>query len=366
MNFQNNNLFRFSLLLSVRFRYHFSVKPVFRSFFGKMKSIKKQPQIMKTLLKNTIFNLCKNGLSFEKRLKIQGLLAVSVDSEVFVVQMDEKFIYSPDGKILENNDKKKNSTNFVTAFDDTSTDDPTEEVTDNNLISDQVTPNDLPSFPLEPLPSSLTEFVDSQKNDNVDFSERIKAEVVEDNDDVCDSDRSNNDKWGIINIKNEIETKKTVEEVTDQNNFSDDFSNQLTSNNIVPISTFPTYLNTIETSYGSMNNFNGTEANHIYSPNNKTECDSSFPFVDVKFKFDELQDNTSQLFLNQTTPCIKNDLTFSTSQCDFKHSPSLYSKRSVKNNQKSSIKKDVFTYNEKGERVKSFVCQYTDCTKVCF
>ena len=91
--------------------------------------MKKQPETMETLLQNTIFNLCKNGLSFEKRLKIQGLLAISVDSEVFVVQMDENFYYAADGRLLKNNGEPTDSSMMSFAVGDDTV--PSEELTTN-------------------------------------------------------------------------------------------------------------------------------------------------------------------------------------------------------------------------------------------
>jgi hypothetical protein len=52
--------------------------------------MKRDQERVKNLLTDTVTLLCKNGLQFQKRLKVQGLLGITLDdNEVFLVQIDE-------------------------------------------------------------------------------------------------------------------------------------------------------------------------------------------------------------------------------------------------------------------------------------
>lgn len=51
---------------------------------------------VRTLLCDTVKLLCKNGLSYDKELKVQGLLGITLDeNEVFIVHINEKLDSSP-------------------------------------------------------------------------------------------------------------------------------------------------------------------------------------------------------------------------------------------------------------------------------
>lgn len=52
--------------------------------------MKPEQERVRTLLLSTITQLCQNGLLFKKDIKVQGLLAITVDDDdIFVVQLDE-------------------------------------------------------------------------------------------------------------------------------------------------------------------------------------------------------------------------------------------------------------------------------------
>lgn len=53
--------------------------------------MKPEQERVKNLLTDTVALLCRNGLQFQRGLKIQGLLGITIDeSEVFLVSLDEK------------------------------------------------------------------------------------------------------------------------------------------------------------------------------------------------------------------------------------------------------------------------------------
>lgn len=52
--------------------------------------MKRDQERVKNLLTDTVTLLCRNGLQFQKRMKVQGLLGITLDdNEVFLVQIDE-------------------------------------------------------------------------------------------------------------------------------------------------------------------------------------------------------------------------------------------------------------------------------------
>lgn len=52
--------------------------------------MKAEQERVKTLLLSTVTQLCQNGLIFKKDIKVQGLLAITIDdSDIFVVQLNE-------------------------------------------------------------------------------------------------------------------------------------------------------------------------------------------------------------------------------------------------------------------------------------
>ena len=56
-----------------------------------MGSVSEEQERVKNLLLDTVTLLCKNGLSFKKQLKVQGLLGITMDEDnVFIVHINEK------------------------------------------------------------------------------------------------------------------------------------------------------------------------------------------------------------------------------------------------------------------------------------
>lgn len=54
--------------------------------------VKPEQDRVRNLLTDTVTLLCKNGLTYNKEMKVQGLLGITLDEdEVFVVHIDEKF-----------------------------------------------------------------------------------------------------------------------------------------------------------------------------------------------------------------------------------------------------------------------------------
>ena len=54
--------------------------------------VKPEQERVRNLLTDTVTLLCKNGLTYGKEMKVQGLLGITLDEdEVFVVHIDEKF-----------------------------------------------------------------------------------------------------------------------------------------------------------------------------------------------------------------------------------------------------------------------------------
>lgn len=54
--------------------------------------MKPEQERVKGLLTETVMLLCKNGLQFNKEMKVQGLLGITLDeNEVFLIHFDEKF-----------------------------------------------------------------------------------------------------------------------------------------------------------------------------------------------------------------------------------------------------------------------------------
>ena len=52
--------------------------------------LKPDQERVRTLLTDTVTLLCKNGLQFEKNIKVQGLLGITLDDDdVFVVHINE-------------------------------------------------------------------------------------------------------------------------------------------------------------------------------------------------------------------------------------------------------------------------------------
>lgn len=55
-----------------------------------MASAKEEQERIRSLLLDTVTLLCKNGLTFRKQLKVQGLLGITLDEDnVFIVHFDE-------------------------------------------------------------------------------------------------------------------------------------------------------------------------------------------------------------------------------------------------------------------------------------
>lgn len=56
------------------------------------------------LIVETVSLLCKNGLSYTKQLKVQGVLAVTIDeNEIFLVHINESIDYTPEVESAKNN-----------------------------------------------------------------------------------------------------------------------------------------------------------------------------------------------------------------------------------------------------------------------
>jgi len=63
--------------------------------------VKPEQDRVRNLLTDTVTLLCKNGLTYNKEMKVQGLLGITLDEdEVFVVHIDEKFSDLLSGKEL--------------------------------------------------------------------------------------------------------------------------------------------------------------------------------------------------------------------------------------------------------------------------
>ena len=63
--------------------------------------VKPEQDRVRNLLTDTVTLLCKNGLTYGKEMKVQGLLGITLDEdEVFVVHFNEKFDDSVTGKEL--------------------------------------------------------------------------------------------------------------------------------------------------------------------------------------------------------------------------------------------------------------------------
>ena len=59
-------------------------------------AMKPDQERVKNLLTDTVTLLCKNGLTFSNKLRIEGLLGVSIDDkDVFFVHISENFLQSP-------------------------------------------------------------------------------------------------------------------------------------------------------------------------------------------------------------------------------------------------------------------------------
>ena len=54
-----------------------------------------------SLISDTVSLLCRNGLQFKSELKVQGLLGISLDNEVFLVQIEKRFGEVPSVKLTE-------------------------------------------------------------------------------------------------------------------------------------------------------------------------------------------------------------------------------------------------------------------------
>ena len=60
------------------------------SFFLLQKMAKEEQSRVRSLLLDTVSLLCKNGLTFKKQLKIQGLLGITLDEDdVFIVHIND-------------------------------------------------------------------------------------------------------------------------------------------------------------------------------------------------------------------------------------------------------------------------------------
>jgi len=67
-----------------------------------------------SLLSDTVMLLCKNGLQFHSRLKIEGLIGVTVDSTVFLIHLNEEILDQSGNALLcqENTSDDRFSTGF--------------------------------------------------------------------------------------------------------------------------------------------------------------------------------------------------------------------------------------------------------------
>lgn len=81
--------------------------------------MKAEAERVRTLLMDTVILLCKNGLRFEKELKVEGLIGITVDTDVFLVNINEQFSYCNDPVVLKQEQENSSLTyeNSVMPFD---------------------------------------------------------------------------------------------------------------------------------------------------------------------------------------------------------------------------------------------------------
>lgn len=69
--------------------------------------MKPDQERVKNLLADTVTLLCKNGLNFRKKLRVQGLIAITLDEDdVFIVQIDERLPSADDSTAVEDMEKE--------------------------------------------------------------------------------------------------------------------------------------------------------------------------------------------------------------------------------------------------------------------
>lgn len=69
--------------------------------------MKPDQERVKNLLADTVTLLCKNGLNFRKKLRVQGLIAITLDDDdVFIVQIDERLPSADDSTAVEDMEKE--------------------------------------------------------------------------------------------------------------------------------------------------------------------------------------------------------------------------------------------------------------------
>lgn len=75
-------------------------------------TMKPEQERVRNLIADTVTLLCRNGLQFQKEMKIQGLLGITLDnSDVFLVQIDEKVanVYESVSATVNNANSESNS-----------------------------------------------------------------------------------------------------------------------------------------------------------------------------------------------------------------------------------------------------------------
>ena len=64
-----------------------------------MVKLSAEQERLSSLISETVTLLCRNGLKFKSELKVQGLLGISLDDEVFLVQIEKSFEEIVDDKV---------------------------------------------------------------------------------------------------------------------------------------------------------------------------------------------------------------------------------------------------------------------------
>lgn len=78
--------------------------------------MKAETERVRTLLMDTVVLLCKNGLRFEKELKVEGLIGITVDTDVFLVHINEQFSDCNEQVVLKQENSSLDYDKSVTLF----------------------------------------------------------------------------------------------------------------------------------------------------------------------------------------------------------------------------------------------------------
>lgn len=81
--------------------------------------MKPEQERVRNLIADTVTLLCRNGLQFQKEMKIQGLLGITLDnSDVFLVQIDEKVANTFESILATVNSANSESNSAVASHDE--------------------------------------------------------------------------------------------------------------------------------------------------------------------------------------------------------------------------------------------------------